>query len=151
MRDQAEKLRELNHTVLFDLGDDGKILLDATGGEVLVTPDPADDDAETTLMLSADNMVKLINGDLNPMAAFTMRKLKVFGSKGDRAQALKPFGQLVHGVARRSSLLTVRCSTRNEVRGHGITELVAKILIRCDFSDYAKQENCQTTQIALPL
>ncbi len=82
MRDQAEKLRELNHTVLFDLGDDGKILLDATGGEVLVTPDPADDNAETTLTLSADNMVKLINGDLNPMAAFTMRKLKVFGSKG---------------------------------------------------------------------
>ena len=88
MRDQAEKLRELNHTVLFDLGDDGKILLDATGGEVLVTPDPADDNAETTLTLSADNMVKLINGDLNPMAAFTMRKLKVFGSKrGSRSSS----------------------------------------------------------------
>src|SRR6476620_7542565 len=40
---QADKLKELNHTVLFDLGDDGKVLLDATGGEVKVTPNPDSD------------------------------------------------------------------------------------------------------------
>jgi putative sterol carrier protein len=82
MQNQAEKLKELNHTVLFDLGDEGKILLDATGGEVKITPNPDSDDAETTLVLSEANMVKLINGDLNPMVAFTLGKLKVFGSKG---------------------------------------------------------------------
>jgi len=82
MQGKAEKLKELNHTVLFDLGDDGKILLDATGDEVKIVPNPESDDAETTLALSADNMVKLINGDLNPMVAFTLGKLKVFGSKG---------------------------------------------------------------------
>ncbi len=82
MQNQAEKLKELNHTVLFDLGDDGKILLDATGGEVKITPNPASDEAETTLVLSEDNMVKVINGNLNPMVAFTLGKLKVFGSKG---------------------------------------------------------------------
>ena len=82
MQAKAEKLKELHHTVLFDLGDDGKILLDATGDEVKITPNPDSDDAETTLALSADNMVKLINGDLNPMVAFTLGKLKVFGSKG---------------------------------------------------------------------
>ena len=79
---QADKLKELNHTVLFDLGDDGKILLDATGGEVKVTPNPDNDEAETTLALSSENMAKLIEGDLNPMVAFTMGRLKVFGSKG---------------------------------------------------------------------
>ncbi len=79
---QADKLKELNHTVLFDLGDDGKVLLDATGGEVKVTPNPDSDDAETTLALSVENMQKLIAGDLNPMVAFTMGRLKVFGSKG---------------------------------------------------------------------
>ena len=79
---QADKLKELNHTVLFDLGDDGKILVDATGGCVKVTPNPESDDAETTLALSAANMEKLIDGDLNPMVAFTMGRLKVFGSKG---------------------------------------------------------------------
>jgi len=82
MQNKAEQLKELHHTVLFDLGDDGKILLDATGDEVKIIPNPDSDDAETTLALSADNMVKLINGDLNPMVAFTLGKLKVFGSKG---------------------------------------------------------------------
>jgi putative sterol carrier protein len=82
MQGKTDKLKELNHTVLFDLGDDGKILLDATGGEVKVIPNPPDDEAETTLVLSPESMVKLINGDLNPMVAFTLGKLKVFGSKG---------------------------------------------------------------------
>ncbi len=82
MQEKAEKLKELHHTVLFDLGDDGKILLDAAGDEVVITPNPESEEAETTLALSADNMVKLINGDLNPMVAFTLGKLKVFGSKG---------------------------------------------------------------------
>ena len=82
MQTQADKLKELNHTVLFDLGDDGKVLLDATGGGVKIVPNPESDDAETTLVLSSDNMSKLIAGDLNPMVAFTLGKLKVFGSKG---------------------------------------------------------------------
>jgi putative sterol carrier protein len=82
MTNQADKLKELNHSVLFDLGDDGKILLDATGGEVKITPSPENEDAETTLVLSSENLVKLMNGDLNPMVAFTLGKLKVFGSKG---------------------------------------------------------------------
>ncbi len=82
VKSQSDKLKELHHTVLFDLGDDGKILLDATGDEVKVTPNPENDDAETTLALSAANMAKLIEGDLNPMVAFTMGRLKIFGSKG---------------------------------------------------------------------
>ena len=82
MQTQADKLKELNHTVLFDMGDDGKVLLDATGGEVKIVPNPDSDEAETTLVLSSDNMSKLIAGDLNPMVAFTLGKLKVFGSKG---------------------------------------------------------------------
>ena len=82
MQAQADKLKELNHTVLFDLGDDGRILLDATGGAVKIVANPDGDEAESTLALSSDNMAKLIDGDLNPMVAFTMGRLKVFGSKG---------------------------------------------------------------------
>lgn len=82
MQKQADKLKELNHTVLFDLGDDGKVLLDATGGAVKLTANPDSDDAETTLALSTENLLKLMEGDLNPMVAFTMGRLKVFGSKG---------------------------------------------------------------------
>lgn len=82
MQRKAEQFKELHHTVLFDLGDDGRILLDAAGDEVKIVPNPGSDEAETTLTLSADNMVKLINGDLNPMVAFTLGKLKVAGSRG---------------------------------------------------------------------
>jgi putative sterol carrier protein len=82
MNQQAGKLKELNHTVLFDLGDDGRILLDATGDAVKVVPNPGSDDADTTLALSSENLVKLMEGDLNPMVAFTMGRLKIFGSKG---------------------------------------------------------------------
>lgn len=79
---RANDLSELNYAVLFDLEDAGKILVDATGYEVVVTANPDDEDAETTLVLSPENMQKLMAGELNPMVAFTMGKLKVFGSKG---------------------------------------------------------------------
>ena len=82
VRARAADLSELNHTVLFDLEDSGKILIDATGDEVVVTPNPDDEEAETTLVMSPENLQKLIKGDLNPMVAFTMGKLKIFGSKG---------------------------------------------------------------------
>lgn len=84
MQKQSDKLKELNHTVLFDLGDDGKVLLDATGDAVKITPNPDSDDAETTLALSTENLLKLMQGDLNPMVAFTMGRLKVFGSRASR-------------------------------------------------------------------
>ena len=82
VRALATNLIDLNHTVLFDLGDEGKVLIDATGDEVVVTANPNDDEAETTLVLSSENAQKLVNGELSPMVAFTMGKLKIFGSKG---------------------------------------------------------------------
>jgi putative sterol carrier protein len=82
MESQADKLKELNHTILFDLGDDGRVLLDASGDEVKLIPNPDSDDADTTLTLSAANLSKLMEGDLNPMVAFTMGRLKISGSKG---------------------------------------------------------------------
>jgi putative sterol carrier protein len=82
VRSLAMDLADLNHSVLFDLEEEGKILVDATGDDLVVTPNPDDEDAETTLVLSSENLEKLIEGDLNPMVAFTMGKLKIFGSKG---------------------------------------------------------------------
>ena len=82
MEGKTAQLKELNHTILFDLGDDGRVLLDATGDEVKLVPNPDSDDADTTLTLSAENLAKLMEGDLNPMVAFTMGRLKISGSKG---------------------------------------------------------------------
>ena len=117
MTNQADKLKELNHSVLFDLGDDGKILLDATGGEIKITPSPESEDAETTLVLSSENLVKLMNGDLNPMVAFTLGKLKVFGSKGialDVAKRLAQQKQPLTLIARGASELTAVARLSNE-------------------------------------
>ena len=75
-------LKLLNHTVLFDLEDDGKILMDASGDDLKITLNPPNDEAETTLILSKENMEELITGELSPMVAFTMGKVKVLGSKG---------------------------------------------------------------------
>ncbi|MAI05892.1 MAG: hypothetical protein CBC47_01995 [Alphaproteobacteria bacterium TMED87] len=75
-------LKLLNHTVLFDLEEDGKILMDASGDDLKITLNPPNDEAETTLILSKENMEELITGELSPMVAFTMGKVKVLGSKG---------------------------------------------------------------------
>ena len=68
--------------ILFDLEEDGKILMDASGDDLKITLNPPNDEAETTLILSKENMEELITGELSPMVAFTMGKVKVLGSKG---------------------------------------------------------------------
>lgn len=70
----------LGYKVKFALDDGDVLLLDGT-----VTPptlSEEDGEADCTIMSSTDNAVKLINGDLNPMLAYTMGKLKIDGSVG---------------------------------------------------------------------
>ena len=70
----------LNARVRFDMGDDGTIAIDAKDG----APRLADEamEADCTIRVSAENMEKLIAGDLNPMLAYTLGKLKIDGSLG---------------------------------------------------------------------
>jgi len=82
IQSHRDNLKELGHTVFFDLGDAGSVFLDTTEGRYQVTANPVNPDAECTITLSMEDLVKLMDGTLNPMAAFTMGKLKVFGSKG---------------------------------------------------------------------
>lgn len=79
------QLRGLNAVVAFDCGDDGNIVVDATGP----TPEISDDDvsdADCILKISQANLQKLITGKLDPMLAFTLGKLKVKGSMGIAAK-----------------------------------------------------------------
>ncbi len=71
----------LNARIQFDMGDDGRILLDGRQAPPVVT-ETVDSDAETTLKLSKDNMKKLIDGMLDPTMAFMTGKLKVSGKMG---------------------------------------------------------------------
>ncbi|MBV0913532.1 SCP2 sterol-binding domain-containing protein [Anianabacter salinae] len=72
--------RPLGTSVKFDCGEDGAITVDHDTARV------ADEDAACTIRISRGNLEKLIAGDLNPMTAFAMGKIKV---SGDMSVALK--------------------------------------------------------------
>ena len=70
----------LGYKVAFDLGEDGAIAIDASGSTPALVD--ATDDVDCTIRISAENLVKLIDGELNAMMAYTLGKLKVDGSMG---------------------------------------------------------------------
>ena len=83
IRAKGPGLRSLGYRIRFDLTDTGQsILLDGTGGQASVDAATGNEEADTVLSLSSDNLGKLIAGRLSPMLAFTTGKLKVEGSKG---------------------------------------------------------------------
>ena len=75
----AEKIKsrvasaEFEHSVKFDTGSDGVIVID--GATVSNTDAPTD----CTVKLSLDDLDSLIAGDLNPTMAFMSGKIKVEG------------------------------------------------------------------------
>ncbi len=77
----------LEDTLKFDCGGDGIIVL--ADGQAT----NADQDTDCTIRISESNLSKLIAGDLNPMTAFAMGKIKV---SGDMSVAMK-LGQLLKG------------------------------------------------------
>ncbi len=70
----------LGAKVAFDLGDDGALAIDATESPPVMSGEP--DDADCTIRISTENLAKLIDGELNPMMAYTLGKLKIEGSMG---------------------------------------------------------------------
>ena len=74
------RLGGLGAIIAFDFGADGSYTVDARGAVAKL----ADDDAEAacTIKASAATMIKLIDGSLDPMLAYTLGKLKVSGSMG---------------------------------------------------------------------
>ncbi len=73
-----------NHTVLFDLGDDGFIHVDGTQSPPELSRE--EKDAEVTLATSADTLNNILDGTQDPSVAFLMRKLKI---RGDMKLAMK--------------------------------------------------------------
>lgn len=81
MQTRATTLRSLNASVRFVLGKDGEVIrVDARATPISITQD--DEESDCTIRISPENLVKLMDGRLNPMLAFTLGKLKVEGSMG---------------------------------------------------------------------
>lgn len=81
IEERSDTLSTLGYRVRFDLTDGGSILVDATGGSVDVST-AGGGEADTVMKLSSDNLLKLVQGKLNPMIAFSTGRLKVQGSQG---------------------------------------------------------------------
>ncbi len=80
LNEALPKLGGIGAIIAFDLGADGKFVVDARGG----TAKLATEDAEPacTIKASGTTVLKLLDGSLDPMIAYTLGKLKVSGSMG---------------------------------------------------------------------
>ena len=83
IKSRAAKAAAIGKVLKFDLGGE-YITLDGTGDDNVVSTD--DQQADCTIKVSKDNLVKVMNGSLNPMMAFMTGKVKV---DGDMSVAMK--------------------------------------------------------------
>lgn len=82
LRDALPKLSRLGAVVRFDLGNDGLWLVDASAGNPTLGEDDGDADAACTIKITGENLIKLMDGKLDPMLGYTLGKIKVSGSMG---------------------------------------------------------------------
>ena len=80
LKNKFQYARPFGHTVLFDFGDDGKILVDATQTPPEFSHEG--EEAEVTLAASIEVFDRILEGTQDPNMAFMMGKLKVRGSMG---------------------------------------------------------------------
>jgi len=70
----------LGYKIKFAFDEGGVLLLDGTATPPTLSEE--DGEADCVIGISEDNAVKLMNGQLNPMLAYSMGKLKIDGSIG---------------------------------------------------------------------
>lgn len=83
LKGRAASAPALGKSLKFDFGDN-KVFIDGTGGSNVISAD--DKDADCTIKVSMDDLLAMMKGELNPMAAFMGGKLKV---SGDMSVAMK--------------------------------------------------------------
>lgn len=83
IQEKAAESAPLGSTLKFDFGDK-QLYLDGTGDVNKVSMD--NKEAACTVSVSEENFQALIKGDLNPMSALMMGKIKI---KGDVGVAMK--------------------------------------------------------------
>ena len=79
-RDRAGEFTGLKARVMFDLGDDGSLVVDATEAPPEISVEAGE--ADCTIRLSLANLEKLMAGNLSPTLAYAMGKLRIEGSMG---------------------------------------------------------------------
>lgn len=72
------RLGRLGAMVRFDLGEQGAYVIDARDGGAVLADDG--DDSDCTIKITAENLAKLIKGQMDPMLGYTLGRIKVKGS-----------------------------------------------------------------------
>ena len=80
IRSHLMQFAGLGYKVKFAFDEGGVLLLDGTATPPTLSEE--DGEADCVITSSVDNAVKLMNGQLNPMLAYSMGKLKIGGSVG---------------------------------------------------------------------
>ncbi len=80
LRGRALDFAPLNARIMFDLGEAGSLMVDATAAPPALSNEAGE--ADCTIRLSLEDFERLMAGTLNPTFAYTMGKLKVEGSMG---------------------------------------------------------------------
>ena len=76
--------------VRFDLGDIGSILIAGESAPIKVSN--SDGDADTTFIMTPEDLKSMLSGDLPPMNAYIQGKMKVEGDVGKAMQFGTMFG-----------------------------------------------------------
>ncbi len=81
LREALPRLNRLGYVVRFAVGGAGVWIVDGRSATAEMV---ADDDRDTacTIKISQDNLIKLLDGRLDPMVGYSLGKIKVQGSKG---------------------------------------------------------------------
>ena len=80
---RLDKFSELGSKLKFDFGDD-RLFVDGT--QTPATMSHEDEDADCTIVITPDNLEKIMQGQMDPTMAFMTGKLKV---KGNTSIAMK--------------------------------------------------------------
>ncbi len=81
---RLSRVAPLNARVKLDMGADGLLFLEALDGKASLSRE--DGIADCTLKISAANLRRLIAGDLNPLLALSLGRLKVSGNRAVAAR-----------------------------------------------------------------
>ena len=87
-KERVEGRDAFGFDIKFDLGDTGCIHVAGSGTPIEISNEDAA--ADTTFIMSAEDLVSLLSGELPPMSAYMQGKMKV---EGDLGKAMH-FGQL---------------------------------------------------------
>jgi len=79
LQEALPKLHRLNSVLRFDLNDGTGHTVDARDGKVALVDDGSLE-PDCTIKVSRENLIKLVSGEMDPILAYTLGRIKVQGS-----------------------------------------------------------------------